>query len=87
MERLYDYDVDTSSSILESYRDDDKEKKLIDSFLAFKIAYSLRSKDGFGFSDFTDLTMGKGFIEDIRKQEVSNTRERINQLKANGQNY
>jgi hypothetical protein len=86
IEKLYDYDVDTSSAILEGHRSKDKEQRMTDAYYAWKIAFHVRDNKSFKFDDFTDL-LGENFMQEIEKQKVSETRARIEYLKAHVENY
>ena len=55
-------------------------------YYSFQMALHIRSNKGFKFEDFMDL-LGADYMEEMRKKDYQRSRDYIDQLRANGEDY
>ena len=71
IEKLYDYDADITSNILEVHNASKKEELFNQGFYAFKITYHMRDKKGFDLADF----VGDDIVQELKEQNRKGTLE------------
>jgi hypothetical protein len=77
IEKLYDYSIDITSSVLESYWASYRDSLISEAYYSFSIAKAIKENKGFKFDDFTDL-LGPNFMDDVKEFELDSVLEARN---------